>query len=117
MVLPKLLLVQQERSKKAARTTPPLRKRILRAVHDQLSATYGENYSNRCVQSSVLCRELLNYSGIRASLVKGSVVVLQAFPHGKEPITWGSFEDHCWVYTEFGELVDSQYASSILQKA
>jgi hypothetical protein len=96
-------------SKRLLRTTNELRQFVLKICHDALTQHYGHNYSNRCFQSSIIIKDILDTLGINSVIVLGAT----CFPRviGEQPyqLSWNGFwgkDHHIWLMTEFYEIVD-----------
>lgn len=86
-----------------------LKRFILSIIEEALIDVYEENYSTRCLQSSLGIQKLLNEFGIVSKLFEGSC----CFPNvkGENPYDffWGGFWDndhHIWLQSEFFEIID-----------
>lgn len=86
-----------------------LKKVIFHIVRNALIKVYGENYSIRCLQSSLAIIEIFNYYKVKSVIVEGNVCF--ALVYGKNPfqISWGGFWDkdhHYWVMSQFQDIID-----------
>ena len=70
---------------------------------------YGDEYSMRCLQSSVVISRILNDLGIKSREFFGAVCVSQVFEDSNRMSSWNGFwgdSHHVWTITEYNELVD-----------
>ena len=99
-----------KKSKEDKRTSSFIRKFIFKVVDEAATSVYGQNYSNRCAQTSEAINYLLNEFEIKSKVFIGSLCVLEVFQNKSEiGFCWGGFWDdqsHLFNITEFGELVD-----------
>ena len=106
----KSLRREVESSKADRQTTQALRKFVLGIVDESLRDHYGENYSDRCFQSSMAIGETLEFLGICSKLWNGHVCMARVSIMNEEPeFGWAGFWDqdvHVWAFNEFGELID-----------
>lgn len=85
-----------------------LRKYLFSLTHELLKKHYNENYSDRCLQSSMIIRSMLSDFGIASFLVEGALCS-PIVSKRADDIGWQGFWDkdhHYWLITEFGELID-----------
>lgn len=98
-----------DQSKRNKITSPFLRKLIFSVVEKTLRNHYGSGYSERCLQSSVSIRKLLEKFDIKSKEYCGAVCVSQAFDDEHKRPSWNGFWDnnhHVFLVTEFCEVVD-----------
>lgn len=96
-------------SKKSQQTSQELRQYVLKVCHETLLRHYGENYSMRCFQSSIIIKDILNTIGIKSVIVLGATCVPRVIGTSPYQLSWNGFWDkdhHIWLMTEFCEIVD-----------
>lgn len=86
-----------------------LRNFVFSVIEEALINTYGENYSMRCLQSSLGVQKILNDFGIKSNIQIGSCCF--SIVNGTNPyeVNWGGFWDkdhHVWLISEFFEIID-----------
>ncbi len=99
---------QPEASAREGRSRPAVRKLIFDALERALLEHYGENYSNRCIQSAAAVVRLLQRCGIDSILVRGEACFGQVLGPRLAWAQFGGEPDrfHFWSMTRFGELID-----------
>lgn len=100
---------QIEKSKKDRQTSYFLRKLIFSVLEAALKERYGDDYSMKCLQSSVMISKVLNDLGISSKVFCGAVCVSQVFEDSRRPPSWNGFwgeDHHVWASSEFGEIID-----------
>ncbi|SFR37995.1 hypothetical protein SAMN04488073_0110 [Marinobacter gudaonensis] len=100
---------QIEKSKRERRTSDFLRRLIFFVVEKSLIEHYGDDYSMKCLQSSVVISKILNDLGIKSREFVGAVCVSQVFKDSTRLPSWNGFwgeDHHAWTITEYGEVVD-----------
>lgn len=98
-----------DRSKQEGKSDILLRGLVFSIIHEALCQQYGENYSDKCLQSSVGIRALLKSFGIKTEIFGGAVCLPILGKGESTEIGWQGFwgeSHHIWTITEFGELVD-----------
>lgn len=91
------------------KTTIPLRQFVFTIVDESLRGHYGDNYSDRCFQSSMAVQKVLRAIGVKADLRHGNVCMFQVLNTEPPGFGWAGFMQddwHIWVSTEFTEWVD-----------
>lgn len=110
MIAEDYILSQVKKSKEDKRTSSFIRNFIFKVVDEAAVSIYGQNYSNRCAQTSEAIKYLLNEFGIESKIFVGSLCVLEVFQEKSElGFCWGGFWDdqsHLFNITEYSELVD-----------
>jgi hypothetical protein len=108
MIKPGFIKKQVQKSREAGKCTRILAELTFLAADRALREHYGENYSIRCLQSSLAVKTILTGFGISSTLWGEHVCVAEAFEAPLE-YAWGGFwneERHMWLYTELSEVVD-----------
>ena len=99
---------EASRSILTGHTTPFLRELILSVVDHALRNHYADEYSIKCLQSSVAIQALLKHIGIKSDIWIGATCYAKVST-SDVPRGWNGFWDedhHVWVTTQFHELVD-----------
>lgn len=102
------LKLEIKNAKKYKRTSIELKKYFLTLTHNVLIKHYGENYSDKCLQSSLAIKYLLACSGIKSVLVLGAVCMPVSSRQFGD-FGWQGFWDqnhHHWIVNEYGEMID-----------
>lgn len=79
---------------------------VFNLTSEVLSAEFGSNLSERCLQSSAIIKDLLCQVGVKAEIVSGETCLPEV---GPSHFQWGGFWGtawHAWVETEFIEIID-----------
>lgn len=109
MITEQYLSDQIEQSKRNRKSTLFLRRFVFRVVDAALREVYGDNYSIRCLQSSVAIQELLTSLGISSKVFLGAVCLSRVSKVDPKDLSWAGFwgeDHHVWVATEWNEYVD-----------
>jgi hypothetical protein len=109
MIADEFLQEQVAESKANRETTPFLRRFVLRIVDQSLRDIFGDNYSIRCLQSSIAIQTLLSEFGIGSRVFSGAVCLSRATKGDPFQLGWAGFwgdDRHAWVATDFVEFVD-----------
>jgi hypothetical protein len=98
-------------SRRDGRTTTAIRRFVLGIVDESLREHFGENYSDRCFQSSMAVKETLQRLEIESTLGNGHVCMSRVTILDENSLEygWAGFwdqHDHVWAFDEFGELID-----------
>lgn len=109
MITDAYLDTQVQQSVHEGKCTPFLCHFIFSIVHQSLSSVYGDNYSIRCVQSSIAIQTLLESLSIQSRVWSGAVCMAKASRNSPVEYGWAGFwgdDQHAWTVTQFLELVD-----------
>lgn len=109
MISAEYLQEQLQASRRDRKSSLFLRRFVFRVVDQILRDLYGENYSIRCLQSSIAIYELLASLGVRSHIFGGAVCLSRATVGYPYELSWAGFWDkdhHAWVATEWHEFAD-----------
>lgn len=109
VLLRKNILSEIKKSKDEKSVTDFLKRFILSIVELALMDVYGDNYSTRCLQSSIGIKKLLEDFGINSKLIEGACCFSNIKGSNPYMCSWAGFWDkdhHIWLITEFFEIVD-----------
>jgi len=97
------------KSKEYKSTQKLLQDFVFSVVEESLTNVYGENYSIRCLQSSLGIQKILKEFGINSSIQIGSCCFSVVEGTNPYQIVWGGFWDkdhHVWLLSEYFEIID-----------
>jgi hypothetical protein len=109
MIKKGFLQKQVQRSRADKRTAPFLRRFVLSIGEEALRGHYGNEWPDKCLQSSHAIQLVLDRLGISSEIWEGAACFAQAYKNAPQEIRWVGFwgeDHHYWLMTEFKELVD-----------
>ena len=118
MISIKSIISEVDKSKLQHRTTSFLLQFVFLIIEKSLKSAFGQNYSDKCLQSSYGINHLLNKIGIESDIYKCELKALEVYElDGEIKFCWGGFSDesyHVFLMTQFSEIVD--FTFSLLYK-
>jgi hypothetical protein len=109
MITNEFLQCEVAESKRLRLTSPFLRRLAVYAVKSALERHYGNDYSDRCLQSSCAFEMFLNRVGLRGKIWTGAVCYAEKYKDSAYFASWAGFWDqdhHVYFVTQFSEIVD-----------
>lgn len=104
------LQVEKElrRVKANKKCTSEFQRYILSLTASALEKTYGSNFSDQCLQSSLGIQMALKHYGITSTLIEGALCIPTASLERSNSVWQGFWNNHhhYWLVTEFDELID-----------
>lgn len=96
-------------SKSTNQISDKLKKVMFCVVSRTLSKVYGENYSTRCLQSSIGIMSIFEMFEIKSLIVEGAVCFATVYGDNPYKFGWSGFwgqDHHYWVMSQFSDIID-----------